>query len=67
MHIETNHRLCVIRTFMIGFLSMPAAREYYEFITDKNVKRLGPYCWNLIAILIVEFFLFFNNADWSKF
>jgi len=52
---------------MIGFLSMPAAREYYEFITDKNVKRLGPYCWNLIAILIVEFFLFFNNADWSKF
>lgn len=51
---------------MMGFLCMPAAREYYEFLTDPNVKRLGPYLWNLLAILITEGFLFFNNAELRK-
>lgn len=47
----------------MGFLSIPAAREYYEFISNPGCKRMGPYCWNLIAILLMEMILFSNNYD----
>lgn len=45
--IEPKHTILKIRTFSVGFLAISAAREYYVFITDNNVKRLGANCWLL--------------------
>ncbi|KRW98809.1 hypothetical protein PPERSA_10580 [Pseudocohnilembus persalinus] len=67
LDIKENHGLCVLRTFLMGFLAIPSAREYYEYLTNKNCKRLGPYCWNLIAILVVEAQLFLNNMRRKQF
>lgn len=66
LELKPSHIICCIRTFLIGFLCIPSGREYFEFYSNPNVKRLGPYCWNLFAILIMEALLFFNNIDISK-
>ena len=40
-----DHKILAVRVFMWGFGCIAAAKEYYEFISNKNCKRLGPYVW----------------------
>ena len=34
LDIEPNHWVLGIRTFIVGFLCFPAAKEYYEYIAN---------------------------------
>ena len=35
-------------------LALPATREYYAYVTDPAVKRMGPNCWLAIVVMTVE-------------
>ncbi|EGR34121.1 phosphatidylserine synthase, putative [Ichthyophthirius multifiliis] len=61
IRIEPSHYILSYRTFVIGFLSIPASREYYEYISNDNLKRLGGTVWLMQAIIFSEIFLFFKN------
>lgn len=59
--IEPNHTIMKLRVFGLGFLSIAAAREYYVYISDSNVKRMGPSAWLVFMIVLVEWLLFAKN------
>lgn len=63
LHIKPDHTVFYIRTIIIGLLSAPATREYYEYISNENLTRFGPNIWLALAILLVEVMLFFRNYD----
>jgi len=43
--IEPSHTIMKFRTFGLGFLCIPGARDYFVYISDPNVKRMGPNGW----------------------
>jgi hypothetical protein len=36
-------------------------REFHEFVTDVNVKKIGPHVWLAIAILVLECLLCYRR------
>jgi len=63
LKIAENHSILSFRIFTIGFLSIPAFKEYITFISDKSLKRIGPAAWTILAIACMETMLFFRNYD----
>jgi len=53
--IPADHKILAVRVFMWAFGSIASAKEYYEFISNKNCKRVGPYVWVPSLALGVEF------------
>lgn len=39
--IRPSHPICQFRTFILGFLCMPAAREYYEYISNSYLNTIN--------------------------
>jgi hypothetical protein len=67
LQLEPRNIVCTIRTFLIAFLSIPGAREYYEFISNENATRMGSTSWLIHAILAFEFIIFYRNISDSHF
>ena len=53
--IPADHKILMVRLFFWAFGSIACAKEYYEFISNRNCKRVGPYLWMLNLALGVEF------------
>jgi Phosphatidyl serine synthase len=43
--VPADHKILAVRVFMWAFGSIACAKEYYEFISNKYCKRVGPYVW----------------------
>lgn len=56
---ESHFNKC--RLFLIFCLGLPAASEYYEFISDPNCWRVGQNAWLMISIVCFELLI------WVKF
>lgn len=56
-----SHPIVTIRLVFVWLFSLPALREYYQYIADPNCKRLGTMAWLTFAIIGVE------NCVWFKF
>jgi phosphatidylserine synthase 2 len=41
-------------------VGMVALRDYYAFITDPRIKRLGSTCWVILAVLLMELAVVFK-------
>ncbi|GAM20690.1 hypothetical protein SAMD00019534_038650 [Acytostelium subglobosum LB1] len=52
--IPPPHIINVQRLVLLLFIGTPALREYYQFVSDKQTKKLGPMAWIVIAIIAVE-------------
>jgi phosphatidylserine synthase 2 len=48
------HPLVPGRLFVWWLFSMPAMREYYEFVTNPHCKKIGPMAWLCFAMAGVE-------------
>jgi hypothetical protein len=49
--VPASHNILAVRVFMWAFGSIACAKEYYEFISNKYCKRVGPYVWiNSLAL-----------------
>jgi phosphatidylserine synthase 2 len=46
--------LNVYRLLVWWAIGMVALRDYYAFMTDASIKRLGSTCWVVLAVLIME-------------
>ena len=53
--VPADHKILGVRVFMWAFGSIACAKEYYEFISNKYCKRVGPYVWVNSLALGVEF------------
>ncbi len=52
--LPITHKILAFRIFLWGFMCIIALREFYDYITDKNCKGLGPFVWLTQLILFVE-------------
>ncbi|EFA78652.1 phosphatidylserine synthase [Heterostelium album PN500] len=44
----------IYRLLLLCLIGTPGLREYYQYITDKQTKKLGTMAWICIAIISVE-------------
>ena len=58
--VPANHKILSIRLFIWAFTSLAASKEYYEFISNKHCKRVGPFFWVGSFCLGVEFSIAFK-------
>lgn len=52
--IPSEHALNLWRLALwVGF-GAPALREFYQFVSDPTIKKLGTQCWVAIAVMLTE-------------
>ncbi|KAI6192396.1 L-serine-phosphatidylethanolamine phosphatidyltransferase [Aphelenchoides bicaudatus] len=52
--VDTSHPVVFWRIIFIALISAPSIRQYYLYITDPRIKRLGMQCWIYSAVCILE-------------
>lgn len=52
--IPAEHDILKIRVFMWGFVALATSKEWYEYITNPNMRRIGPFSWMSIYCASVE-------------
>lgn len=54
LYVPPPNPLNALRLLLWFLISIPAAREYYQYFSDENTKRMGPNMWLAFACMIVE-------------
>ena len=52
--IPASHRVVGFRIFLWGFVSISTSKEWYEYVTNPNSNRLGPFAWMTFYVSIIE-------------
>jgi phosphatidylserine synthase 2 len=52
--VPANHNILLARVLLVGICSIPAAKEYYEFMSNEHCHRMGPFSWCMILCISVE-------------
>mmetsp|Transcript_18317 Transcript_18317/g.45884 ORF Transcript_18317/g.45884 Transcript_18317/m.45884 type:complete len:534 (-) Transcript_18317:183-1784(-) len=63
--IPPENPLVTIRLLLWWLLAMPAVGEYYHYVSNRSVKRLGPNTWLSFAGLAFEVLLIIKMAPES--
>jgi phosphatidylserine synthase 2 len=53
--VPADHKLLTFRLIFWACISLACSKEFYEFITNKNCKRVGPFLWMGCFTLGIEF------------
>jgi len=61
--IPPTHFILFIRVNIWAFLAMISTREYYEYISNKSCKRIGPFLWISHLILFIEWCIIFKFSE----
>ncbi|KAK4467883.1 hypothetical protein MN116_008495 [Schistosoma mekongi] len=73
--VKPSHILTSLRLLLITFISAPAIRQYYLYVIDPHIKRVGSQLWLFIAIVLTESLvclklgseIFENTVFWNLF
>ncbi|KAM3581768.1 hypothetical protein VKS41_005928 [Umbelopsis sp. WA50703] len=52
--IPPEHPLLTYRLILMFFFALPATREAYQYLVDRNTKRFGPHAWTILANIFTE-------------
>ena len=52
--VPPNHVLLKYRIFLWGFAAVATSKEWYEFVSDPNNHRLGPFAWLSFYVSLIE-------------
>ncbi|KAA3675782.1 phosphatidylserine synthase 1 [Paragonimus westermani] len=52
--VKPSHPLTMFRVCLITLMSAPAIRQYYLYVIDPHVKRVGSQLWLFIATVLTE-------------
>ncbi|RUS23347.1 phosphatidyl serine synthase-domain-containing protein [Endogone sp. FLAS-F59071] len=58
--LPPEHYLNIYRLCAMFLFALPATREVYQFLTDKNCNRFGPHAWLVIANIMTETIICFK-------
>lgn len=61
--IPATHFILFIRVNIWAFLAMISTREYYEYISNKSCKRVGPFVWLAHLILFIEWSIIYKFSE----
>jgi hypothetical protein len=67
LHITPASPLNVYRLALWWAVGMVALRDYYAFMTNPAIKRLGATMWTVLAMMLLEFIvvLRFGSTEWA--
>eukprot|EP01083_Nonionella_stella_P089950 251261_1 len=60
--IPTGHWLNIARLFWMGFITIPSVRQFYFYVTDPNIHRMGSQTTILFLIIGLETVLVYKTA-----
>jgi phosphatidylserine synthase 2 len=52
--IPASHRLVSIRAVLWGFVALATSKEWYEYVSNPNSNRLGPFAWLTFYVSFIE-------------
>ncbi|KAJ6232458.1 phosphatidylserine synthase 2 [Anaeramoeba flamelloides] len=61
--VPSNHPLTILRMVGWGFWGVVAARDYFEYFTNPNCKKMGPDAWICLGIATVESLLAYKFGE----
>ncbi|KAG2391973.1 hypothetical protein C9374_013458 [Naegleria lovaniensis] len=61
--VPPPNKLNIYRLLIWFCLGMPAIREYYQYISDPNTKRIGANTWIAIGIIFTEILVYFKFSE----
>jgi len=64
--IPTEHWFNIVRMFLFLFVGFPAMRQYYFYVTDPNITKMGSQLFILILLIILECCLVYKSCDNMK-
>lgn len=54
LNIQSPSKINLFRLVLWWMVGMCALRDYYSFMTDKRIKRVGSTCWIALAMCFME-------------
>ena len=60
LYLPPTHDILHVRIYVWAFLAMITTREYYEYLSNNNFKRLGHFIWISHLILLSEWLIIFK-------
>ncbi|KAI8869095.1 PSS-domain-containing protein [Ramicandelaber brevisporus] len=61
--IPPEHPLVTYRLILMFLFGLPAVREFYDYLSDPNCKRIGAQLWLILAIILTEVII---CIKWSR-
>ncbi|KAI8381243.1 phosphatidyl serine synthase-domain-containing protein [Radiomyces spectabilis] len=61
--VPPEHALNTYRLILLFLFALPGARDMYQYISDKNTRRLGVHAWLLIANIMTETLICLKFAE----
>lgn len=58
--LPITHYVLAYRIFMWGFMCIMGIREYYEYLTNKECKKIGMFLWLCHLMLFIEWVLIYK-------
>lgn len=52
--IPADHDLVKVRTILWGFFALATSKEWYEYVSNPNCHRLGPFAWMTFYVSAIE-------------
>lgn len=52
--IPPNHDLLKYRILLWGWVAVATSKEWYEYVSNPNCKRLGPFAWLTFYVSLIE-------------
>ena len=60
--IPTQHWWNLARLILLGVVTVPAIRQYYFYVTDRKIHRMGSQLFVLLLIIVLETILSYKTA-----
>eukprot|EP00485_Elphidium_margaritaceum_P008401 CAMPEP_0202693098 /NCGR_PEP_ID=MMETSP1385-20130828/7312_1 /ASSEMBLY_ACC=CAM_ASM_000861 /TAXON_ID=933848 /ORGANISM="Elphidium margaritaceum" /LENGTH=258 /DNA_ID=CAMNT_0049348737 /DNA_START=490 /DNA_END=1266 /DNA_ORIENTATION=+ len=60
--IPSQHWWNGARLFLMALITIPAIRQYYFYVTDQNITRMGSQLFILILIIVLESILAYKTS-----
>ncbi|PVV00906.1 hypothetical protein BB560_004696, partial [Smittium megazygosporum] len=58
--VPPEHFIVIARLALVFLFGLPAAREYYEFYSNPNRKKLGIHAWMFLITILTELLVIFK-------
>ena len=54
LFIPANHDVLIYRVALWGFCAIATSKEWYEYVVNPNIHRIGPFSWLSFYTALIE-------------
>jgi phosphatidylserine synthase 2 len=61
--VPPEHDILAVRVIMWGWVAIATSKEWYEYVSNPNCRRLGPFAWLTFYTSLIELSAVIKFAD----